>query len=74
MISKTHTLAGMLHGELGAEIEVSPGMLSALHDSGFVVIPDAVPPERMKGLVAAYDARWRQPPATMCDMAARPLE
>jgi hypothetical protein len=52
----TRTLAVMLLGELNSEIDARPGMLSALLDSGFVLIPHAVAPERLKCLVAAYNA------------------
>jgi len=41
-IRKTRTLARMLLGKLNSEIDVPPGMLSALQDSGFVLIPHAV--------------------------------
>jgi hypothetical protein len=39
-----------------SDIDAPPVMLSALQDSGFVLIPHAVAPERLKRLVAAYDA------------------
>ena len=45
----------MLLGELNSEVDVPPRMLSALQDSGFVLIPHAVAPERLKCLVAAYN-------------------
>ena len=45
----------MPKGESNSEIDVPPGMLSALQDSGFVLIPDAIAPERLNSLVAAYD-------------------
>ncbi|HUQ70115.1 MAG TPA: phytanoyl-CoA dioxygenase family protein, partial [Planctomycetaceae bacterium] len=51
---QTRTLDRML-GELNSELDVPPGLLSALQDSGFVVIPHAVPPERLQCLVAAYN-------------------
>ena len=41
--------------EMNSEIDVPPGMLSALQDSGFVLSPHAVAPERLKCLVAAYN-------------------
>ena len=45
----------MLLGELNSEIDVPPGVHPALQDSGFVLIPHAVAPERLKCLVAAYN-------------------
>ncbi len=42
-------------GELDSEIDVPPGTLSALQDSGFALISHAVPPERLKRLVVAYN-------------------
>jgi ectoine hydroxylase-related dioxygenase (phytanoyl-CoA dioxygenase family) len=46
----------MLPGELNSDNDDARGTLSALHDSGFVLMRDAVAPERLKSLVAAYDA------------------
>ena len=41
----------MLLGDLNSDVDVPPGMLSALQDSGFVLIPHAMAPERLKGLI-----------------------
>jgi hypothetical protein len=45
----------MLLGELNSENDATPQMLSALQESGFVLIPRAVAPEPLKCLVAAYN-------------------
>ncbi len=74
LIRKTRTLAGMLLGELNPDMDVPPCMLAALQDSGFVLIPHAVAPERLKSLVAAYNVVVASATGDDVRHAARPLE
>ena len=52
-VCETRILAGLLR-ELSSEDDVPSGMLAALQDSGFVLLPQAVGPERLPCLLAAY--------------------